>query len=341
LGVKQKSFVLNHNERMQNAIENLLAKYFSESVTESELTVIEAYKAANPSDFAAFENAWKNCRKEMFLDSVVLELDKNTPFYLPKQTTPHKTNKFLKLSGIAASLTLIAMITYFIINKSGSPQYAMMHEIRTEIGQTKNITLPDGSSAVLNGGSYLRYPVQFENKERNLFIEGEVYFNVAKNNRKPFLVETEKVTVKVHGTGFVFKAYPEDATYEVSVKEGKVTFFTNENSAERINLSTLQKGIFFKSTGKISKTVAQAADFAWLDKTLIFDNTPLSEAIKQIERLYGINFKKDDLDLSNCNISASFKDESLQEVLESIGLISDLTFTESDGVVLVEGDACK
>ena len=58
------------------------------------------------------------------------------------------------------------MITYFIINKSGSPQYAMMHEIRTEIGQTKNITLPDGSSAVLNGGSYLRYPVQFENKER-------------------------------------------------------------------------------------------------------------------------------------------------------------------------------
>lgn len=185
-------------------------------------------------------------------------------------------------------------------------------------GVKGKITLPDGSEVILNSASTLRTPARFENGKRVVELEGEGYFKVETNPDWPMYVRTSKgVTVKVTGTEFNLSTYSDDAALKLTLVRGKVTLLDEKNDTEVIVKE--KEEVVVGATSKLEKPARKAADMrlntSWKDGYLVFDNTPIREVIKKMERWYGVDITVADARVMNNTFTASFRSESLQQVL--------------------------
>ena len=180
------------------------------------------------------------------------------------------------------------------------------------------IVLPDGSEVILNSASTLRSPSRFENGKRVVELEGEGYFKVESNPDWPMYVRTKKgVTVKVTGTEFNLSTYSDDAALKLTLVRGKVSLLDDKNETEVMVRENEEVVVGAKS--KLEKPTHKAADLrlntSWKDGYLVFDNTPIREVIKKMERWYGIEITVADSRVMNNTFTASFRSESRQQVL--------------------------
>jgi len=180
------------------------------------------------------------------------------------------------------------------------------------------IVLPDGSEVILNSASTLRTPAQFENGKRVVELEGEGYFKVESNPDWPMYVKTLKgVTVKVTGTEFNLSTYSDDAALKLTLVRGKVSLI-DEKDEKEVAVRENEEVVVGAKT-KLEKPTHKAADLrlntSWKDGYLVFDNTPIREVIKKMERWYGVEITVADSKVMNNTFTASFRSESLQQVL--------------------------
>ena len=180
------------------------------------------------------------------------------------------------------------------------------------------IVLPDGSEVILNSASTLRTPAQFENGKRVVELEGEGYFKVESNPDWPMYVKTLKgVTVKVTGTEFNLSTYSDDAALKLTLVRGKVSLLDEKNETEVAVRENEE--IVVGAKAKLEKPTHKPADLrlntSWKDGYLVFDNTPIREVIKKMERWYGVEITVADSKVMNNTFTASFRSESLQQVL--------------------------
>ena len=180
------------------------------------------------------------------------------------------------------------------------------------------IVLPDGSEVILNSASTLRTPAQFENGKRVVELEGEGYFKVESNPDWPMYVKTLKgVTVKVTGTEFNLSTYSDDAALKLTLVRGKVSLLDEKTEAEVAVRENEE--IVVGAKAKLEKPTHKPADLrlntSWKDGYLVFDNTPIREVIKKMERWYGVEITVADSKVMNNTFTASFRSESLQQVL--------------------------
>ena len=180
------------------------------------------------------------------------------------------------------------------------------------------IVLPDGSEVILNSASTLRTPAQFENGKRVVELEGEGYFKVESNPDWPMYVKTLKgVTVKVTGTEFNLSTYSDDAALKLTLVRGKVSLLDEKNETEVAVRENEEVVVGAKA--KLEKPTHKPADLrlntSWKDGYLVFDNTPIREVIKKMERWYGVEITVADSKVMNNTFTASFRSESLQQVL--------------------------
>ena len=186
--------------------------------------------------------------------------------------------------GVAASLALVVGLGAFFLFFNKYTSY------RTESGELKTLTLVDGTRVVLNTSSRLNVPKQFGKGDRTVLLEGEAFFEVAKDSLQPFIVQTSASKTQVFGTAFNLSAYPNEAII-LTLTEGKVSFSKNvggENS--RIDLlpneQVVLKDGFFKKL-----MVDPSFSKAWMERKLVFRGQPFSEVAREIERFYGIRIK--------------------------------------------------
>ena len=180
------------------------------------------------------------------------------------------------------------------------------------------IVLPDGSEVILNSASTLRTPAQFENGKRVVELEGEGYFKVESNPDWPMYIKTLKgVTVKVTGTEFNLSTYSDDAALKLTLVRGKVSLLDEKTEAEVAVRENEE--IVVGAKAKLEKPTHKPADLrlntSWKDGYLVFDNTPIREVIKKMERWYGVEITVADSKVMNNTFTASFRSESLQQVL--------------------------
>ena len=185
-------------------------------------------------------------------------------------------------------------------------------------GVKGRVTLPDGSEVILNSASTLTCPAQFENGKRVVQLEGEGYFKVETNPDWPMYVKTLKgVTVKVTGTEFNLSTYSDDAALKLTLVRGKVALLDDKTEAEVAVRENEEVVVGAKA--KLEKPTHKAADLrlntSWKDGYLVFDNTPIREVIKKMERWYGVEITVADSRVMNNTFTASFRSESLQQVL--------------------------
>ena len=193
----------------------------------------------------------------------------------------------------------------------------------TQKGEQTNIILPDGSSAWLNVDTRITYNTSYGKKYRKITVMGEAFFDVKKNPEKPFIVHVQNMEVKALGTAFNVRGYADGASVQTSLFEGKVDVSINNlgGDSKRQILTPGQSLIFNRKTDAINmRRFKQETVGAWIDKQLIFENTPFDEVIKNTERWFNVEitfgpvnrFENDYLTLR------LKKGESLEHLLEII-----------------------
>ena len=194
-----------------------------------------------------------------------------------------------------------------------------------------NLTLSDGTRVWLNAETELRYPVQFNGKERVVYLKGEAYFEVAKNKKKPFLVQVDDMAVKVYGTEFNVNTYNKIETVLVT---GSVSM--NQGGKE-VLLKPNQKGVFDQVSGKI--TVADVdvlAYVSWKNGDFIFRNESLNSIMDKLSRWYGLEVLYQDARLQNVRLSGNLKRyKDVRELFVSFEKISDARFKVQGNKVIV------
>ena len=185
-------------------------------------------------------------------------------------------------------------------------------------GVKGTIVLPDGSEVILNSASTLRTPARFENGKRVVELEGEGYFKVESNPDWPMYVRTSRgVTVKVTGTEFNLSTYSDDAALKLTLVRGKVSLLDEKSETEVVVRE--KEEVVVGARAQLEKPTRKTADMklntSWKDGYLVFDNTPIREVIKKMERWYGIDITVADARVMNNTFTASFRSESLQQVL--------------------------
>jgi ferric-dicitrate binding protein FerR (iron transport regulator) len=185
-------------------------------------------------------------------------------------------------------------------------------------GVKGTIVLPDGSEVILNSASTLRTPARFENGKRVVELEGEGYFKVESNPDWPMYVRTSRgVTVKVTGTEFNLSTYSDDAALKLTLVRGKVSLLDEKSETEVVVRE--KEEVVVVARAQLEKPTRKTADMklntSWKDGYLVFDNTPIREVIKKMERWYGVDITVADARVMNNTFTASFRSESLQQVL--------------------------
>lgn len=174
------------------------------------------------------------------------------------------------------------------------------YELNTLIvpkGKRSNLTLPDGTKVWVNSGTTLKYPTQFKKNKREVWANGEIYIEVAKNDKQPFYVNTPRMIIDVIGTQFNVMAYSDDAEHSVVLVEGRVHINVDN---EKINLQPNYK--FSLSGNTLSTQKVDVDEFtSWKDGYLKFTSEPLSVILTRLSRYYNIPIEcEDDIAAMKC-----------------------------------------
>jgi transmembrane sensor len=185
-----------------------------------------------------------------------------------------------------------------------------MNQLIIPYGKTSEIILPDGSKVWLNAGSRLIYPEFFVDKTREVFLIGEAFFEVEHDDKKPFIVQTSDLRIRVLGTRFNVSAYPTDHLIETVLTEGKVKLeqHTSGLFPETTELKPGQLAAFSKTERTMQlKTVDTEHYTLWKQNLIKFESTDLSRVVKKLERYFNIRFKYDDPFLGGIKISGKLE----------------------------------
>jgi ferric-dicitrate binding protein FerR (iron transport regulator) len=210
-------------------------------------------------------------------------------------------------------------------------------ELATQAGERASIELADGTRVTLGPASRLQVPARFGDRARTVTLDGDAYFVVAHDARRPFQVRTANTITEDLGTAFVIRAHTGDSVVEVIVVDGKVALRPgtagSPGVARGVALSRGQMGRVERS-GLVSVTdsVNIAAALAWTEGRLAFHKTPLRDVRRALERWYGVRIELPDTMLESVPVSASFGDQSADQALGTLARLLDLRYAR-DGAV--------
>ncbi|MCB4807838.1 FecR domain-containing protein [Tamlana sp. 62-3] len=225
-------------------------------------------------------------------------------------------------------------------SKIKNQQELIYNTLTIPYGKHFEISLSDGTKVYLNAGSSLKYPVNFINgSERKVFLTGEAYFDVEKDAKHPFIVNSGEMNVRVLGTEFNLSSYPEDKNIKTVLVEGAVSVYNAEDAYTSSSSTKLSPG-FKASFNKGSKTVSvKKADLdmetAWVKGRIIFRKTLFSDIIKKLERQYNVSIENNNLEIGNQRFAASFDNETIEEVLESFNTNFNIDYTIKENKIII------
>ena len=225
------------------------------------------------------------------------------------------------ISKIAAIL-FIPLLAYVWINKESKITIASetaYSEINSPLGTRTKFYLPDGTTGWLNGGSGLKCPKEFRGKSREVFLNGEAYFDVVTNSKIPFIVKGEHIDVIAYGTSFNVQAYPEDPACWITLIEGKIRLAEkiNDQVINSVDLIPGQMCVYYPAKGLDRiETVDTKKVTAWMEGKLAFREETFTEVVRKINRWYNVELIIKDEALKSYSYQATFIDETLDEVLK-------------------------
>ena len=278
-----------------------------------------------------------------------------------KQERIKPFKSFLKYAAIfIIGIGLTYGVLYFT-GHSNKTNIISDNEIIVAKGQKSQVNLSDGSRIWLNSETVLRYPSKFNSRgSRDVYLEGEAYFEVAKVNHQPFNVKTRNLNITVLGTSFNVKCYPKDNTVETTLIEGSVRLMKTGKTGsvnQEVLLKPNQKAVFDKSDNNIlvtdldtqskpkAKTIGNLKSempkniesaISWKEHVLVFDNESLEDIVVKLERWYGYTIIVKDPRLLSQRYKGRFENyETIYQVLDAIKLTTPINYTVNNTTITI------
>ncbi len=236
-----------------------------------------------------------------------------------------------------------------VVCKQNGKQLVYSNEVEKETLVYNTLTVPygkrfklqlsDGTSVHLNSGTSLKYPIKFIGENRQVFLNGEAYFSVAKDVNHPFIVNTNEINVRVIGTQFNISSYPEDNQINTVLIEGSVNIYKKDevyNAETAINLNPGFKATWQKKEDQINVEVVDTDMYtAWIDSRIVFRRVAFENIIKKLERHYNVIIINHNKSLNKVEFSASFDIETIEQVFEILNANYNLDYTIEGNQIII------
>lgn len=251
-----------------------------------------------------------------------------------------KNAKVLSLNSttfisIAASIVVVIGVSwYFLI---GNPEAPQQYEVSTLKGETKEVTLPDGSVVVLNQSSSLNYPKNFLENERNVLLEGEAFFKVVKDPNAPFKVVAGHTLTEVLGTSFNINTNKKEQV-SIDVFSGKVSFSQKNSTGKAVVLIKEQSAVI-KLNQKASVKEVSANALSWKSNKLSFEEARLATVAEDISNHFGVEIDIVTEGLGGCLFTSEFNQPVLEDVLEELELTMGISVFVKEKIIM-KGNPC-
>lgn len=305
-------------------MEELLAKYFEGQCTSEENQSILQWKEENPVLFNQYKDIWE-------LSSTFSYPTNENSFYLIQhkiESQPKKvsffSNKTLWRSAAAILLVCVIGLTFYSQN-SPKVQENLYSTVITAEKPLQKVTLEDGTSIWLKQGAQVKIADTYNKNKREVLLTGNAYFDVAKNQEKPFIIHSNEVDIKVLGTSF--SVINDASNLTVAVKSGKVD--VRSSSTQNI-LTENQSVVYNKQTKKTTTApISDKNTWAWTDKVITFENTELKEVISKIEAIYNVEITYN-TSYEQLPFTGKFDNASMEEIIavleESLNLTLEFKY---------------
>lgn len=238
-------------------------------------------------------------------------------------------------AGIVSTAASIAAAFLFFSEPEVAVQW---HEVYAKRGETKEITLCDGTSLWLDAGTKVIYPSEFTGDSRKIFVDGEIYADVTPDKNKPFIVSTSEINVKVHGTQFSVKAFAERQNVEVALISGSVTV---EDKDSEVFTRTLKPGELIRYNHQF-RTVEEydinpETYGKWRNNSnLRFINQSLEDIASELERHFNTKIVIEDPVLAKTQYYASFiNNEGLDKILHALNSNNTMNISKRHDVIVI------
>lgn len=297
----------------QKEIDKIIEKYLQGKATQEEINLIEKLEqfAENKIKSKVFHS---KLEKDSVKETIFTNVQKNV------QERP-KLKTWLSIAASIAILISIGIGYYFTSANNNTVETQAIAYItkETSFGQKLNITLSDGSVVKLNSGSKITFPKKFTDSIREITLVGEAFFDVVKNEKKPFVITSNKLATTVLGTTFNVEAYPNKTDVKVTLATGKVSI---DAEGKKAILIPSEQAIFNREKLNIvTKKVDIQKYLEWKDGVLRFENSTLADAVEKLEKWYNVTIEFENRNLSKCTFTGVFKNERLQTILEHLTFV--------------------
>jgi len=330
----------------------LLARYVSGTCSPEEVRRVEAWVRADPSREQLIEElrgiwgaaegpprtgcssvdveaGWQQVRAEM--ETSAPDGTETGADRVPEPQSPSRTQRRparrrgagWRVGAMAALLLLVGGLG-IALWAGGSEEAASdsaYRTVTTEPGERSQLQLADGSTVRVNVDSELRLPAPFRSDRRVVQLTGEAYFDVEPDPDRPFIVQTETASVRVRGTAFNVRGYPDEDEVAVAVTEGGVSVCPQHDESEPAGVEVEPGEVGRTATADTTVQVRAAnldAHTGWTEGRLVFENAPLPEVARRLERWYDLDVRIRDPALRSLRLTASLKSQSVENVLDVI-----------------------
>lgn len=329
----------------------LLEKYLSGACTDAEKELVEAWYASlqgEPRYLDHLPDAEQDGLKQETFGNIRRELDLEEPAKV-------RVFPWRWLTGIAASILLVTGVYLGTqIKKTPAATISQQLEERpsTELVRFENtgeriIThhLPDQSSIAMHPHAVVTYPATFDGDKRLVTFSGEGFFDIQKDKTRPFYIQSGEMVIKVLGTSFNVKAASNHKVFQVDVVTGtvEVSTYAKTTNSQQVILKPQQQALFeLDSRRLISKTlITQAKKEIYEPVTIVFEETPLSKVIEQLEKRFNVSISLANPGLAKCGLTANFESQSFSNILEILCTSLEVTYTISDNNITINGEPCE
>lgn len=339
----------------EEKIYQILAKEFAGEISDIERYQLEKWQKASPLNkniYLTLKRAWNenslildSAKEERLFQKIAAEIKSMDPEKRELNTyrdSTRRKNNYWKYVAAAIVLTIAATWTVRKLTEVNDKKVVVSEipyvEKTNPNGQKSNIQLSDGTVIIMNAGSRIRYPARFPENERMIELEGEAFFTVSTDPKRPFRVLSGTLSTTALGTAFNVKAFNNDESMRISLLEGKVVVNrTDQPLDEGYLLSPGESIEYNKKNHNVTKIKnSLESDLSWTKGVIIFKSASIQEIIHKLERWYGVKFIIERKKPVKKGFTGSFKNKSLDEVLKGISFSSDFQYEINDKVIVIK-----
>ena len=312
---------------------NLLEKFLRGEATPKEIELLDERMNDHPDgDFDSISRSiWGDGtimshnlpdegQKEKMKNNLLNRINAEEDFV--RRVRINRKQEFLHAFLLAASILVVAMSVVFLI--LGDRQIHE-YEVVAERGQKSSVTLPDGSHVWLNSASRITYTSDFNKKNRNITLEGEAYFDVAKNKKIPFVVNASEMSITAVGTEFNVRNYSDEDEVCTTLVEGKVIASTLGCD---ISLTYGQEAVLNRNSGEMSFAVVSDLNHMvpWRSNEMLLDGESLDNLSRILSRMYNVDVYFENDSIKTYTYTGLIRNNSLQNVLELVSNTSPVAY---------------